>query len=662
MFQKIGEMVTMLKSPIKIVFYLSILFFFKSITPCFSSNTTREKFLDVQENNPQKKRIRLPHVSSCPLLILSAAYNSQEWAERDRKATFARLTPRPKVISRGTLEKGNFEIEIDVANGKIDETQLRQIISNTLLGRPALGRFATFPTDKGKLPQVQFWQPRLLLQMLPAEKENEVFTYEPLRELKAHILELKISNKRFEKEIARLTAEILVKENLKKTLQKNSNRRKEAGIIDYEKIEVDLPEKIYERFSEPKRKAPLRQEVVSIRDPDDVAGPSSLIDDFVVVLPKPQVSQVRSFKPSDNLINTLLLKAINDASTGKYKIDDASPAIYAYYVFADQTKDALSQQLALEQEISSLIDSFQGLNKANAEKSLRARYVQLLRENKELDEYLEKYHLSPFGVVLKKHNKEVSVNFHEQPEDFNLQRWREYLMAENPPGIWNFMNSNTYGIEALFLKGSTLGKSVLNILKCTYWTKSSDGSIKVTAIPTNMENLRKLELEFESFEENALAQVVSLSTAMNGLRSLSLKGNVSINNLEALFKMKSSPLQFLEKLELQEEDVFISPEELVNGLIKFFPPKNSLKELEITFIDSFHSLDSNNLEVLKSSVRRAIPGLKTLNFNCPEHVTELTDEAIEKVLKDKESHDSQSKKLNVLPGFVMVPSDSRAKQ
>ena len=322
----------------------------------------------------------------------------------------------------------------------------------------------------------------------------------------------------------------------------------------------------------------------------------------------------------------------------------------------------MSQQLALEQEISSLIDSFQGLNKANAEKSLRARYVQLLRENKELDEYLEKYHLSPFGVVLKKHNKEVSVNFHEQPEDFNLQRWREYLMAENPPGIWNFMNSNTYGIEALFLKGSTLGKSVLNILKCTYWTKSSDGSIKVTAIPTNMENLRKLELEFESFEENALAQVVSLSTAMNGLRSLSLKGNVSINNLEALFKMKSSPLQFLEKLELQEEDVFISPEELVNGLIKFFPPKNSLKELEITFIDSFHSLDSNNLEVLKSSVRRAIPGLKTLNFNCPEHVTELTDEAIEKVLKDKESHDSQSKKLNVLPGFVMVPSDSRAKQ
>ena len=229
----------MLKSPIKIVFYLLILFFFKSITPCFSSNTTREKSLDAQENNPQKKRIRFPHVSSCPLLILSAAYNSQEWAERDRKETFARLTPRPKVISRGMLEKGNFEIEIDVANGKIDETQVRQIISTTLLGSPALGKFATFPTDKGKLPQVQFWQPRLLLQMLPAEKENEVFTYEPLRELKAHILELRIANKRFEKEIARLTGEILVKENLKKALQKISNRRKEAGIIDYEKIQIN---------------------------------------------------------------------------------------------------------------------------------------------------------------------------------------------------------------------------------------------------------------------------------------------------------------------------------------------------------------------------------------------------------------------------------------
>lgn len=644
----------MLTSPIKIVFYLSILFFFNPITPCFSSNTSHETLLDAQDRL-QKRRMWFPHIPSCPLLIVSAAHNSQEWAEQDRKETFARLTPRPKVISRGTLEEGNFEIEIDVANGKIDETQLRQIISHSLHRSPALARASTLPTNKGKLLQKKFWQPRLLLKILSAEKEKEIFTYEPLRELRAHILELRITNERFKKEIARLTAEILVKENLKKALQKVSNRRKEAGIIDYERIEADLPEKVYERFLESKRRVTLRPKTVSIREPNDVAEASSLMDDFVVMLPHSLVSQVRSFKPSGNPINAPLLKAITEASTGKFTIDLVrSSRIYARYVFADQTKDEASQQGALEQEISSLIDSFQGLNRANAEKSLRARYAQLLQEDKELNEYLEKHRLPPFGVFLKKLNKEVSINFDEQPEDFNLQRWREYLSAENPPKLWNFMNSNTYGVETMSLKGGILRKVVVDALKSAYWTKGLDGSIKVTAIPTNMEKLRKLDLEFDSFEDDALTQAISLSTSSYGLRSLSLKGNVSLKNLEILSKMKPSPLEFLEKLELQEEDVFINPEELVNCLIKLMPAKNALKELKITFIDSFDSFDSNSLKSLKNSIRKAIPELEILDFNCPEHVTELTDEAIEKVIKDKKSQALQGNQLDYLPGFVMV--------
>jgi hypothetical protein len=651
-----------------------MLLIFNFLNPCFSSGISHEK-LPLLEEPISKKLLRFPHISSDPLFTLSAAYNSEPLGPKEVENILKRFASKgpystlgraattftyelERFTSRRTPGEATLKLAASLFHSQFENIVLSQA---SAASRPADAnlRLANMVLGNDVTSSLKLWQPKEIDDLRSAGIDCIIFTTEPRRELIARILDLRIINIRLSKEIERLTAELTVKKKIKEAVEKESNKRKETGLVDYEKIEASLSKEVRKLISgKPalKRRAPkgadLSTETVSLRDPSHPEERDSLVDDYVE-MPRARVSKrVTLFNFDDNTLKDALQESLREAERLEGNLDNAlrssvvsasasaasslyvvqsgvssreenssekrASAIYAHYVFAEKYNAFSGRDAALKEELSSLINTFQGLDHRGATTSLLTQYNKLLLKNRDLDGYLSKRKLSPFGVRLKKHKKEATVDFREARV------------------VTYFQNLNTYCIEHLSLKGEVLNLALLNSLKSKQWTKDFSGAVKEVLIPPNMESLRSLELEFGMLENSALAKSLSLSTAATGLRALSLIGDVTAENLDSLSKMQPSLLGFLEKLEIYGIHPMCSATEFINSLVRLVIYTRQLKTIELAFGNKNISRKSGDLEVLAAAFQSYVPQLEFITISADEISEDLIAEFQQRIQTSKE--------------------------
>jgi len=150
-----------------------------------------------------------------------------------------------------------------------------------------------------------------------------------------------------------------------------------------------------------------------------------------------------------------------------------------------------------------------------------------------------------------------------------------------------------------------------------------------------MENLRSLELEFNTFENSALEKAITLSTAKTGLQVLSLVGDVSAENLEFLSK-KPSLFQSLVELKIYGIHPMCSATDFINKLTNILIYTRHLKTIELSFGNKNLTKVSGDLVLLSSIFQSYLPQLEFITLSADEIPEDLITEFQQSIQTSKE--------------------------